>query len=100
MSAPNVPSIFGRERALIEAVAKQIHGAAKKRHRYTELKEERRGYTFEVQVEVDGEATGHVARITIDLDRLETIGADLRQNDCYCGPLGGPHRHVRPEVAS
>lgn len=63
------PSIFGRERALMEALARAVHKTVHMRGASTDLREEHRGYSFQVQIEVDGEPTGHVATITLTMDR-------------------------------
>jgi hypothetical protein len=65
------PSIIGRERSLMDKLANEIVAAVQKRHPVTDLREDRRGSHFEVQITLDDEPTGHVARVTIELDRLE-----------------------------
>lgn len=71
------PSIIGRERALIDGLTKVLHGSIESvrfhpRHDPTPTSETRRGSTFEVAIrDPDGQPTGHVARVTIELDRLE-----------------------------
>lgn len=65
------PGIIGRERSLMEKVAKQAHGALWKLHPATKLREDPRGYHFDVDVTVDGESTRRVARITVELERVE-----------------------------
>ncbi len=67
------PGIIGRESFLIEALTKLLHVGANSRHSVTRLRELHRGYWFEVQVCDDkGKPTGHIARVTVQLDRLET----------------------------
>lgn len=66
------PSIIGRESFLMEALAKMLLGAANKHHGVSKLRDQHRGYWFEVQVLDDkDEPTGHIARVTVELDRLE-----------------------------
>lgn len=68
---PDLPDglgIIGRERALIDRLAQRLLDAAKRHYDYTEVKQERRGATF--QVELD-DPTGYFenrsARVTIEL---------------------------------
>lgn len=64
--------LIGRDRALIDGLAKLVHDAVRKRHEYTDLYEGTRGCTFEVRVlDPDGDPTGRIARIAIELDRVE-----------------------------
>lgn len=65
--------LIGRDDVLIKDLIKVFHAEAKVRHDYTPLRptDDRRGYTFEVRIHVDGEATAHVARVTVALDRIE-----------------------------
>lgn len=67
------PAIIGREQFIIEELAKRLQGQAKRHHDYTLLRdtENRRGFWFEVQIRVSGEQSGHVARVTVELDRYE-----------------------------
>lgn len=67
------PAIIGREQFIIEELAKRLHEQAMRRHDSTPLRdtENRRGRWFEVLVRVSGEQTGHVARVTVELDRYE-----------------------------
>lgn len=66
------PGIIGRERALMDKLAKLLHEGVAWRYEVTDVREDRRGSHFEVRViGPDGEATGHIARITIELDRVE-----------------------------
>lgn len=61
------PSIIGRERFHIDALALVLHGAAQKRYEYTSLRAERRGATFEVRLrDPDGDIAG-TARVTVEL---------------------------------
>lgn len=63
--------IIGRERSLIDHLAKPIHEAAKRRGRWTPLHETWRGSNFDIALEVDGEPTGHIVRVEITLIRFE-----------------------------
>lgn len=67
------PSIIGHDSFLMEALAKLVLKGVRSRHPVTNLRDQRRGYWFEVQVcDEKDQPTGHVARVTIELDRLET----------------------------
>lgn len=63
--------IIGRERALIDALASLIFEVVRNRHDYGPIRETERGSTFEVRVLSGGAMTGRVARVTIELDRVE-----------------------------
>lgn len=73
---PPRASTMGRDDFLIEQLAKRLQkdidlwgddiDTAK-----LERADSRRGYRFDVRVRVGGELTGHIARITVELDRLE-----------------------------
>lgn len=62
--------IIGHDLAVVEAFAKKVHALAAKNGDYTECREtdSLRGVRFDVRLE-----TGHVVRVTIELDRLEQI---------------------------
>jgi hypothetical protein len=77
-------NIIGRERALVEALAKALNMtvggpppsratlAQLRRHRAGRMWETELGNAFEVQIiGPEGEITGHIARVTIELDRFE-----------------------------
>jgi hypothetical protein len=77
-------TIIGRERALIEGLAKALNltvgglppskktQAQLSRHNTGKLWETNLGNAFEVQlVDPDGAITGHIVRVTIELDRFE-----------------------------
>lgn len=64
-------AIIGRERSLIDKLTRQLWNATKRYHNYGVIHETRRGNTFEVQILVDDKPTGHVARVTVELDRFE-----------------------------
>jgi hypothetical protein len=67
-------SIIGREKALLGQLARSLYDTARRHHNYGPIGERRRGYAFEVQILVDNEPTGHVAKVTVDLDRFEEPG--------------------------
>jgi hypothetical protein len=71
------PGIIGRDRALVDKVAKLVHDATKKQHQWTPLRETRRGSWFEVRVTGPEGPTKHIVSITIELDRLEELDGDL-----------------------
>lgn len=78
-------AIIGRERALVNALAdamsKVIGGPPPsrktmdhlRRHASSKVHETRRGCSFEVQLTAleDGQPTGHIVRVTVELDRFE-----------------------------
>lgn len=65
-------SIIGRDSFLMEVLAKFVLKAVHTRHPVTRLRNQRRGYWFEVQVSDEkDQPTGHIARVTVELDRLE-----------------------------
>ncbi|WP_028058305.1 hypothetical protein [Candidatus Solirubrobacter pratensis] len=63
-------SIIGRERSLIDGLTKMLRNSVRG-HNISPISEQRRGSSFEVQFVVDGEITGHIARVTVELDRFE-----------------------------
>lgn len=78
-------TIMGRERALINGLANALSRslgsptpskqtmAELRRHRSSKTWETSRGTAFEVQIhDPDGNATGHIARVMVDLDRFES----------------------------
>lgn len=86
LSAPEPQlSIMGRERALVDALTRGLQGMvggpppSKKtleevrRHNSSAQWPTRRGSAFEVQIcdPDDGKPTGHIARVSIELDRFE-----------------------------
>ncbi|MBA3891870.1 MAG: hypothetical protein H0X64_15215 [Gemmatimonadaceae bacterium] len=76
--------IIGREYALMQALARLAHGAVRKRHETTPIIDYRtpRGFSFDVRVfGPDDEPTGHIARITIELNRLDDLSAGRDQRD-------------------
>ena len=71
MAADNLP-LIGRERLLLDNLAKMLHAAARRHHGHAPVMETRRGAAFELRLFAsDGEDTGVVARVTVEFDRLE-----------------------------
>lgn len=68
-----VLSIIGRERALIDKLTKVMFDAARRHHNYTPMVDTPRGSTFTVQILVDGEPTGRVARVNVELVAEEAV---------------------------
>lgn len=67
------PSLFGRERALINALTDNIKKGVNRRHPVTDPTEQARGSWFDVQITDDKNVpTGHVARVFVVLDRFES----------------------------
>lgn len=58
--------IIGQERALIDALTKALHNAGRAVGDYTKIRDTRRGNYFEIRL-----AYGRVARVTVELDRVE-----------------------------
>lgn len=84
MSELRYKTIIGRERALIDGLTgvlqRMVGGpplskamfAEARRHNSSRSTPTHSGSTFEVQiVGPDGEITGHIARVTVELDRFE-----------------------------
>lgn len=72
MDAVNKPSIVGRDRVLVEKVAKSLFKSLPRPHESTLLRETPRGSYFEVHViGSDSDRTGRVIRVTIELDRVD-----------------------------
>jgi hypothetical protein len=65
------PSTMGRDDYLIEQLAKRLRGRLGNPTTELSRADSRRGYGFHVQIEVNGKPTGHIARVTVELDRLE-----------------------------
>lgn len=61
--------LIGRDRVLIDKLSRTFHQEARRQGDYTPLWEDPRGNHFEVRL-----PSGHVARVTIMLDRLEGDG--------------------------
>lgn len=85
MSELRYKTIIGRERALIDgltnALQRMVGGPPPSAKHIMELRRSNSscpvptdsGATFEVQiVGPDGEITGHIARVTVELDRFES----------------------------
>jgi hypothetical protein len=72
MATPKL-SLIGRDYLLIEKLAKQIFKNLPYGTMTTPLRDtpDRRGFAFDVQILVDGEPTGHIARVQVTLDRFE-----------------------------
>ena len=71
MQAQDTPPLIGRERALIDRLATQLHDAARSHHDYGPLRERPRGASFEVRILAEGGETGRIAKVTVELDRVE-----------------------------
>lgn len=79
--------IIGREYALVQALTKALRKAAGGRHVTTVIKNERtpRGFEFEVAIcEPDQKPheripTGRIARVTVELDRVEDVAKLQRE---------------------
>lgn len=65
------PAILGRDRALIDRVAMDVIDAVKFRHEWMPLVEDRRGSFFDVRIEGPEGPTGHIARISVELLRVD-----------------------------
>lgn len=69
-------AIIGRERALIDKLAKLLADSTGRYHERTDPRHTARGAVFEVRIfEGDrrrGWPTGRIARVTVELDRIET----------------------------
>jgi hypothetical protein len=65
--------IIGRERALIDKLTKALRAGVQAQDQAISdwTPETKRGSYFEVMIHVDGEPTGHVARVTVELDRFD-----------------------------
>jgi hypothetical protein len=84
MSDSDKLGIIGRERALLDGLSNAMQSsiggpppskkvlAELRRHNSSKIRPTSRGNTFEVQiVGPDGEITGHIAKVTVELDRFE-----------------------------
>lgn len=63
--------ILGRERMLINKLTRTLHRETQRHHNYGSIKETDRGCAFEVQMLEGDEKTGCIARVTVELDRVE-----------------------------
>lgn len=86
------PSIFGRERALVDKVTGLAHKALRSRYDHTDPRETRRGSTFDLMLSDDG----HVARVTVEMlprapasQRIEIGEADVLGDLLDAGKLDG-----------
>ena len=80
---PEKPVIIGRERFLINSVSDGLHRLfggpppsgktiqLLRRHVADKGWETRRGKSFDLVIHVDGEPTGHIARVTVELERFD-----------------------------
>lgn len=78
-------AIIGRERALIDALTKALNAviggppshrtmAELRRHNSSAITQTARGNSFEIQVVgPDSKITGHIVRVTVELDRFEEM---------------------------
>lgn len=66
-------AIIGRERALIDALAKKLNDAARG-HEVTKVYETPRGAMFDVRIFDGKESSGRIARVSVDLERVEQDG--------------------------
>jgi hypothetical protein len=66
--------IIGRERALIDKLVKALRAGVQAQNQAISdwMPKTKRGSYFEVMIHVDGEPTGHVARVTVELDRFDS----------------------------
>lgn len=78
-AAPPTPRrlpLIGRERALVDGYAKKLRTTPLSqrgvRGRRGQSWETKRGAAWEVLLELDDKATGHVCRVEVTLDRLES----------------------------
>lgn len=86
MTPANVLPIIGRERALLDAFTKALSNAVGgpapskatlkqlRLHTAARLFPTHRGNAFEVRIaDPDGAPTGHIVRVTVELDRFEEV---------------------------
>lgn len=77
MESPSAPAaeeephegltIIGRERALANALTELLHDKVKSHHDFGPIIETSRGTNFDVRLLVDGQDSGRVARVTVDV---------------------------------
>lgn len=60
-------ALIGRDDLLMEKLATLVSKEANRHHEISELHKTERGYSFDVQVLVDDEPSGHLARVGIEL---------------------------------
>ena len=67
-------SIIGRDRVLIEQLAKTIRDSVRRTHETTDPREDQRGSHFDVRVlDANGNRSGHVARVTVTLMSIAKV---------------------------
>lgn len=66
-------TITGRDRFLMEKLAKHLHNSLRFPTEATDLRREDRGVSFDVRLFVDKEPTGHIARVTVELLEIEDV---------------------------
>lgn len=73
MSTPEKPSLIGRDDVLVRRLAEQLRKGGSYVGDFTDLKPtaDRRGYSFEIDIHLNGSPTGHIARVIVELDRME-----------------------------
>jgi len=76
-----VTSIFGRERALVDKIAKKVYAAARQLGDYTPLREFPRGSRFEVRL-----ADNRIVSVMVEFEQVEGTERDT------------PHPEPTPEV--
>lgn len=64
-------ALIGRDRMLVDKVARWAHRPLATRGEHTALRETRRGNTFQVKVGGEGEPATHVVDVTVELARVE-----------------------------
>ena len=65
--------LIGRDDVLVRKVAAKLRHQATYLGDYSDLRQtdDRRGYTFAVRLHDDDGPTGHIVRVTVELDRVE-----------------------------
>jgi hypothetical protein len=64
-------SIIGHERALADGLTKLLHATVRRQHNYTSASDTAYGTRFDVELLVDGQPSGHIARVTVEILPLE-----------------------------
>ena len=64
-------ALIGRERALVNKLAKQLNDQGSRGHQVTPVRETARGAWFDVLMYDGRESTDRVARVTVEFDRIE-----------------------------
>jgi len=77
-STPVRLPLIGRDYVLIEKLAKRVFRYPGPDKVTTDLRRtsDGRGWDFEVMIVFDGQPTGHIARVTIEMDRIEQVAVD------------------------